>query len=89
MCTQIVNTHVNKKLTTADVNQILVTIRAKTINTVKPRYNAPAFIIIPPIKHKNFDLKKYFHSYLHVGNSENLGLKHNFDQSLEMRDSGV
>ena len=57
--------------------------------TVKPRYKAPAFNIIPPIKHKNFGPKKYFHNYLHVGNSENLGLKHNFSQSLEMRYSGV
>ena len=58
-------------------------------NTMKLRYNAPAFNIIPPIEHKYFALKKYFHSYLYVGNSENLGLKHNFGQSLEMRYSGV
>ena len=59
------------------------------LNTVKPRYNAPDFNIIPPIKYKCFGPKKYFHSYLYVGNSENLGLKHNFGQSLEMRYSGV
>ena len=58
-------------------------------NTVKPRYTAPAFYIIPPIEHINFGPKKPFHSYLYVGNSENLGIKHNFDQSLEMRYSGV
>ena len=33
----------------------------------------------------NFFFKKYFHSYLYVGNSENLGLEYNFNQSLEMR----
>ena len=57
--------------------------------TVKPRYNAPAYNIIPPIEHKYFSPKKYFHGYLYIGNSENLGLKHNFGQSLEMRYSGV
>ena len=56
---------------------------------MKPRYNAPAFNKIPPIKRKCFGPKKYFHSYLHVDNSENLGLEHNFSQSLEMRYSGV
>ena len=55
------------------------------INTVKPRYNAPAFNIILLTEHNNFSFKKYFHSYSYVGNSENLGLKHNFTQSLEMR----
>ena len=58
-------------------------------STVKPRYNAPAFNIIPPIEQKYFGPKKYFHSYLNVGNKENLGLKHDFRQSLEMRYSGV
>ena len=57
--------------------------------TVKPHYNAPAYNIIPPKEYINFGPKKYFHSYLYVGNSENLGLKHNFGQSLEMRYSGV
>lgn len=37
----------------------------------------------------NFGPKKYFHSYFHIGNSENLSLKYNFGQSLEMRYSGV
>ena len=57
--------------------------------TVEPRYSAPAFNIILPIKHMNFSPKKHFHSYFHVGNSENLALKYNFGQSLEMRYSGV
>ena len=38
-------------------------------STVKPRYSAPAFNIVPPIKHTNFGPKKYFHSYLYVGNN--------------------
>ena len=59
------------------------------ISTVKPRYSAPAFDIIPTIKHKNFSLKKHFHSYLYVGNNENLGIEHNFDKSLEIRYTGV
>ena len=58
-------------------------------STVKPRYSAPAFNMIPPIEHINLCPKKCFHSYLYVGNKENLGIKHNFDQSLEMRYSGV
>ena len=58
-------------------------------STVKPQYNAPAFNLILPKEHKYFGAKKYIHSYLHVGNSENLSLKHNFSQSLEMRYSGV
>ena len=57
--------------------------------TVKPRYNTPAYNEFPPIKHTNFGLKKYFNSNLYVGNSENLAIKHDFDQSLEMRYSGV
>ena len=56
---------------------------------MKPRYNAPAYNEIPPIEYVNFCPKKRFHSYLYVGNSENLGLVHNFDQSLEIRYSGV
>ena len=56
---------------------------------VKPRYNAPALNIIPPIEYLNFSPKKYFYSFLYVGNSENLSLAHNFVQSLEMRYSGV
>ena len=60
-----------------------------TLCTVKPRYDAPAFNIIPPIKYINVGVKKYSDIYLHIGNSENLGLKHNFGQSPEMRYSGV
>ena len=48
------------------------------------RYSAPAFNIIPPIKHINFGPKKHFHSFLYVGKSENLDIKYNFDQSLKM-----
>ena len=58
-------------------------------DTVKPRYNAPAFNKIPPIEHKYFSPKKYFHSYLYIGNNENLGIEYNFDESLEIRFSGV
>ena len=58
-------------------------------STVKPQYNATAFNLILPKEHRYFRAKKYIHSYLHVGNSENLSLKHNFSQSLEMRYSGV
>ena len=58
-------------------------------NTVIPRYGAPAFNKIPPIKLLNFSLKKYSYDYSYVGNSKNLSLKYNFDQSLEMRYSGV
>ena len=57
----------------------------RKLNTVKPHYNAPAFNMILPVKHINFGPMKYFH----IGNSENLGLEHNFGQSLEMRYSGV
>ena len=63
--------------------------RSSERNTVKPRYNAPALNMIPPIKHISFGPKKYFHSYLHVGNCKNLGLEYSFGQSLEMRYSGV
>ena len=56
-------------------------------DTVNRRYNAPAFNIISLKEHLN--PKKYFYSYLHVGNSQNLGLKHNFGQLLEMRNKGV
>ena len=56
---------------------------------VKPRYSAPAFNIIPPIEYIVFGFNKCFHSYLHVGNRENYGIEHNFDQSLEIRYSGV
>ena len=55
----------------------------------EPRCNAPAFNKIPPVEYKNFDLMKLFHSYEHIGNSENLGLEHNISQSLEMHYSGV
>ena len=62
----------------------------KTDNdTVKPRYSAPAYNIILPMKHKNFGPKKYFHSYLYIGNRENLDIEHNFDQSLDKRHNGV
>ena len=61
--------------------------RGRIIATVKPRCSAPAFNIIPLIKHTNFDSKKCFHNYLYV--RENLGIKHNFYQSLEIRYSGV
>ena len=40
---------------------------------VKLRHSTPTYNMIPPIEHTNF------------GNSENLNLEHNFDQSLEMR----
>ena len=58
-------------------------------DTEKPRYNAPAFNIILPIKHIVLGPKKHFHSYLYVGNSENLDKKHNLDQSFEIRYCGV
>ena len=45
-------------------------------HTVKLRYSAPAFNIIPPIEHTNSDPKNYFHSYLHISNSENFGMEH-------------
>ena len=59
--------------------------------TVKPRYSAPTFNIIPPIEYTNFGSKKHFHGYLYIGNIENLNNfdLNNFDQSLEMRNSGV
>ena len=60
-----------------------------SLNTVKPRYSAPAYNEFPLIKHANFGPKKHFHSYFYVGNSENLGLEYNFDQSLEIRYIGV
>ena len=68
-------------------NSSKITILRKTgkLDTVKPRYTAPAFNIIPPIKHANFGPKKYFHSYFYIGNKENLDIRHNFDQSLEKR----
>ena len=54
--------------------------------TVKPRYSAPAFNII---EHTNFGLKKSIQSYLYVVNRENLDIKHNLNQSLEIRYSRV
>ena len=63
--------------------------QADFFNTVKPRYNAPAYTEFPPIEHTNFVPKKHFHSYFYIGNSENLRLEHNFDQSLEIRYIGV
>ena len=59
------------------------------VNTVKRHYSAPAYNEFPLIKHTNFGLKKHFHSYFYVGNNENLGLEHNFDQSAEMSYSVV
>ena len=56
---------------------------------MKPRYSAPVYNEFPPIKHANFGPKKHFHIYFYIGYSENLGLEHNFDQSLEMRYIGV
>ena len=56
---------------------------------MKPRYSAPAFNIIPPMELANFGPNKCYHNYLYVGNCENLYIKHKFDQSLEMRNSGV
>ena len=50
--------------------------------TVKPRYSASAYNIIPPIEYINFGPKKCFHSYLYIGNRENLAIEYNFDQSL-------
>ena len=41
------------------------------------------------VERKNFDSKKYFHNYLHVGNSKNFGLEYDFGQSLDMRYHGV
>ena len=49
--------------------------------TLKSRYSAPAFNIILPTEHINFGPKKHFHSYLYVGNNQNLHIKHSFDQS--------
>ena len=57
--------------------------------TAKPRYSAPAFNIVPPIDDTNFGPKKYFDSYLHTGNSENLDIQHDFELSFEIRYSGV
>ena len=42
-------------------------------------------LLKPPIEHIDFGPKKCFHSYLYIGNTENLSIKHNFDQSLEIR----
>ena len=54
-----------------------------------PLLTQPAFNTIPQIKHTNFGPKKLFYSYLFIGNNENLNIEFNFDQSLEMRYSGV
>ena len=56
---------------------------------MKPHYSAPAYNEFPPIEHTNFSPKKHFHSYSYVGNSENLGLEYDFNQSLQMRYIGV
>ena len=58
-------------------------------HTVKPRHSAPAFNLILPIERTNFSPKKYFHSYLYVGNNKNLGIEYNFTQSFEMRYSCI
>ena len=58
-------------------------------NTVKPHYSAPAYKEIPLIGFINFGLKKCMSSYLYIGNSENLDIEYDFDQSLEIRYSGV
>ena len=58
------------------------------LGTVKPRNCAPTFDIIPLIKHTNFGCKKCVNNYLNVGNKANLDIKHNSDQSLEMRYTG-
>ena len=61
----------------------------RNTNTVKPRYCAPAFNVIPQKEHTNFGPKKCFRSYLYIGNKENLNIENNIDQSLEIRYSGV
>ena len=58
-------------------------------NTVKPRYSAPAYIEFPAIEHMCFGLKKCFHNYSYIGNSENLSIEHNLSQSLEIHHSGI
>ena len=62
---------------------------SRLTGTVKPRYSAPAFNIIPPIEHTHFSPEKCFKSYLYIGNKENLGLDYIFNQSLEISYSGV
>ena len=59
------------------------------VNTVKPRYSAPAFNIIPRIEHTIFLSMKHLYSYQYIGNKKNLALEKNFCQILEMRYSGV
>ena len=56
---------------------------------MKPCYSALAFNIILPKEHKNFVFKQHSYSYLYVGNNKNFNIEHNFDQSLEMRFSGI
>ena len=64
-------------------------------STVKPCYSAPAFNLVPPIKHISFGLKKCFHDiFFFVGGRENLGSENpsknlKFDQSFEMHYTGV
>ena len=69
--------------------------------SLKTRYALNAFLKVnakisveyiegdQPIEHINVSLKKCIHSYSYVGHNENLGLEHNFGQSLEMRNRGV
>ena len=59
-------------------------------DTVTLRYSAPAFNIYnPAIRAYKHDVKRHFYSYLYVSINENFGIEHSFDQSLEMRCSGV
>ena len=53
--------------------------------TVKPRYRATAFNIIPQIQHISFGSEKHFT----VSNNEILGIEHSIEQSLVMRYSEV
>ena len=63
--------------------------KLEEILNVKPRYSVTAFNIFPPIEHMNIYPKKCFQSYLYVGTRKNLSIEHDFDQSLEIRYSGV
>ena len=56
-------------------------------SSAKPRYSALFFFhIVPPKNHMNFNQKNIF---TYEGNNENFNIKHDFDQSLEMRCNGV
>ena len=71
------------------VKNVLSFVRIPLSNTVKPRYSAPALNIIPPIEYTNFSSNKCLHSYLYIGDKQNLGIKNDIDQSIEIRYSGV